>query len=53
MTTADLNEPGGTSYFISDEAADPGGLDLATIHRLPWSALNDEATEFSQLVAER
>ena len=31
----------------SDEAANSGGLDLATIHRLSWNALNDEATEFS------
>ena len=32
---------------ISDEAANSGGLDLATIHRLSRNALNDEATEFS------
>jgi ketosteroid isomerase-like protein len=31
----------------SDEAANSGGLDPATIHQLSWNALNDEATEFS------
>jgi hypothetical protein len=37
----------------SDEAANSDGLDLARIHRLLWNALDDEAAEFRQLVAER
>ena len=42
-----------TRPWDSNEAANSGGLDLAKIDRLLWSALDDEAAEFRQLVSER
>jgi hypothetical protein len=44
----------GTAFPIGDsnEAANSGGLDPAKIDRLLWSALDDEAAEFRELVAD-